>query len=256
MTLTVRDLTISYPMSGGDLVAVEDVSLETEPGEFITIIGPSGCGKSSLLHAIGGMLQPAHGQVELEGKRVTAPDPGSAAFVFQDYSLLPWKTVLENVELGLVFSGVSRNDARRVASKKLESVGLADFVGAYPRQLSGGMQQRAAVARALAMEPKYLLMDEPFGALDEQTRRALGADLGQRLSRTGQGVVLITHSLEEAIYWADRIVVMSARPGRILKEIRVEGARPRPLEFMTTPEFAHIRAELFSLIQTTGVEAT
>jgi NitT/TauT family transport system ATP-binding protein len=183
------------------------------------------------------------------GSPVTQPDPHKAAFVFQDYSLLPWKTVIENVELGLVFAGARRAEARKTAEAKLEMVGLSEFAGSRPRHLSGGMQQRVAVARALAMEPAYLLMDEPFGALDEQTRRSLGADLGGRLTRGGQGVVLITHSLEEAIYWADRIIVLSARPGRILKEIRVHGDRPRPLEFMTTPEFTKIRAELFSLIQ-------
>lgn len=255
MTLAVQDLTISYPVRSGELLAVDDVNLETRPGEFVTIIGPSGCGKSSLLHAMGGMLAPSRGRVELEGSTVTEPDPTQAAFVFQDYSLLPWKTVIENVELGLRFSGVARGEARRAAAEKLQNVGLGEFSDAYPRHLSGGMQQRAAVARALAMEPKYLLMDEPFGALDEQTRRSLGADLGGRLSRSGQGVVLITHSLEEAIYWADRIIVMSARPGRIITEISVEGARPRPLEFMTTPEFATIRAELFSLIQGSVSEA-
>jgi len=249
MALNISDLSITYPTKDGELLACENISLRVEPGEFVTVIGPSGCGKSTLLHVMGGMLKPTRGAVDLDGVPVTQPDPRKAAFVFQDYSLLPWKTVIENVELGLIFAGVSRRTARQTAAEKLATVGLSEFAGARPRQLSGGMQQRVAVARALAMEPAYLLMDEPFGALDEQTRRSLGADLGQRLTATGQGVVLITHSLEEAIYWADRIVVLSARPGRVLTEIRVAETRPRSLDFMTTPEFAGIRAELFSLIQ-------
>lgn len=249
MSLTLNDVSITYSLSKGELLACQDISLEIRPGEFVTVIGPSGCGKSTLLHAMGGLLTPSRGTVEMDGAGVDGPDPHRAAFVFQDYSLLPWKTVVENVELGLVFAGRPKKAARRVAEEMLHRVGLEQFATAYPRHLSGGMQQRAAVARALVMEPGFLLMDEPFGALDEQTRRALGADLGERLTRSGQGVVLITHSLEEAIYWADRIVVMSARPGRILTEIVVDGARPRPLEFMTTGEFADIRATLFRLIQ-------
>lgn len=249
MTLKVQDVDIVYPTDDGDLVACQNISLRVEPGEFVTIIGPSGCGKSTLLHAMGGMLRPTHGSVTADGEVITGPDPHKAAFVFQDYSLLPWKTVIQNVEIGLMFAGVSKKDAHGIALQKLKMVGLEECREMYPRQLSGGMQQRVAVARALALEPEYLLMDEPFGALDEQTRRALGVDLGERLSKSGRGVVLITHSLEEAVYWADRVVVLSSRPGRIVKEITVHGERPRPLEFMTTDEFAEVRAELFSLIE-------
>lgn len=249
MTLNVQDVDIVYHTEGGDLVACQDISLSVEPGEFVTIIGPSGCGKSTLLHAMGGMLRPTRGSITADGTEISGPDPHKAAFVFQDYSLLPWKTVMQNVEIGLIFAGISKKDAHGVALQKLRMVGLEEYREMYPRQLSGGMQQRVAVARALALEPEYLLMDEPFGALDEQTRRALGVDLGQRLSKSGRGVVLITHSLEEAVYWADRVVVMSSRPGRIVKEIQVHGDRPRPLEFMTTDEFAAVRAELFSLIE-------
>lgn len=249
MTLNVENVDIVYHTDDGDLVACQDISLSVEPGEFVTIIGPSGCGKSTLLHAMGGMLRPTRGFVTADGTVISGPDPHKAAFVFQDYSLLPWKTVMQNVEIGLIFAGVSKKDAHGIALQKLRTVGLDEYREMYPRQLSGGMQQRVAVARALALEPEYLLMDEPFGALDEQTRRALGVDLGQRLSESGRGVVLITHSLEEAVYWADRVVVMSSRPGRVLKEIKVHGARPRPLTFMTTDEFAEVRAELFSLIE-------
>ncbi len=249
MTLKVQDLDIIYPVDGGDLVACQNISLSVQPGEFVTVIGPSGCGKSTLLHAMGGMLRPTRGTVEADGTVITGPDPRKAAFVFQDYSLLPWKTVIQNVEIGLIFAGSTKKDARRIAVEKLERVGLAGYRDMYPRQLSGGMQQRVAVARALALEPEYLLMDEPFGALDEQTRRALGVDLGERLSKSGRGVVLITHSLEEAVYWADRVIVLSSRPGRIVKEIQVHGDRPRPLEFMTTEGFTEVRAELFSLIE-------
>jgi NitT/TauT family transport system ATP-binding protein len=252
LTLDVEAVEIAYPTEDGVLVACEDITLSVERGEFVTIIGPSGCGKSTLLHAMGGMLPPTRGQVSLDGRSIEGPDPHKAAFVFQDYSLLPWKTVIENVEIGLIFAGTGKKSAREMALDKLENVGLEEYRDMYPRQLSGGMQQRVAVARALALEPEYLLMDEPFGALDEQTRRSLGIDLGRRLSTSGRGVVLITHSLEEAVYWADRVVVLSARPGRIVKEIEVKGSRPRPQEFMTTSEFAEVRAELFSLIQPHG----
>jgi NitT/TauT family transport system ATP-binding protein len=256
VTLKVQDVDIVYPTEDGELVACQNISLSVEPGEFVTIIGPSGCGKSTLLHAMGGMLRPTHGSVTGDGTVVRGPDPHKAAFVFQDYSLLPWKTVMQNVEIGPMFAGVSKKDAHGIALQKLQMVGLEEYRAMYPRQLSGGMQQRVAVARALALEPEYLLMDEPFGALDEQTRRALGVDLGERLSKSGRGVVLITHSLEEAVYWADRVVVLSSRPGRIVKEIKVHGSRPRPLEFMTTDEFAEVRAELFSLIQAGAHEET
>jgi NitT/TauT family transport system ATP-binding protein len=198
---------------------------------------------------MGGLLRPAAGRIRFGGEQVTQPNPHNAAFVFQDYSLFPWKTVVENVGMGLRFAGAKKSQIASKAAEKLDFVGLADFAHALPRELSGGMQQRVAVARALAMDPQVLLMDEPFGALDEQSRRTLGSDMARILEQTQRSVVLITHSLDEAIFWADRIIVMSSRPGTILEEIEVAAPRPRDLSMMTEPEFQAIRVRLFDLIQ-------
>jgi NitT/TauT family transport system ATP-binding protein len=246
-SLVARELEVVY--GAADEPAISDVNITVRQGEFVTVIGPSGCGKSTLLHALGGMLSPHSGTVELAGNVVTTPDPRNAAFVFQDYSLFPWKTVLDNVAMGLRFAGVPKKEALEVAREELQFVGLAATADKYPTELSGGMQQRVSVARALTLKPKFLLLDEPFGALDEQTRRSLGQDLTRILHDSGQSVVLITHSLEEAIFWGDRIIVMQAGPGRVVKEIAVTAPWPRDLVFMTTPEFAELRAELFHLIQ-------
>jgi NitT/TauT family transport system ATP-binding protein len=230
------------------VVAVENVDLTIAAGEFVTIIGPSGCGKSTLLHCIGGMLAPSDGTIHHDGQRVTRPNPHHAAFVFQDASLLPWKTVLDNVSMGMRFAGEGRRGSLARAREEVAFVGLADFADSYPAQLSGGMQQRASVARALAMRPQLLLMDEPFGALDEQLRRSLGSDIAHLLNDSGQSVVMVTHSLEEAVFWGDRIVVMSPRPGRIVAELSVSEPRPRDLAFMATKEFDALRRQLFELI--------
>lgn len=249
--LNVQNLEIRYS-AGATEPAITGIDLSINQGEFVTVIGPSGCGKSTLLHAMGGMLSPAEGGVYLDGTKLTRPDPRQAAFVFQDYSLFPWKKVVDNVAMGLRFAGEEKKSALDIAMRELEFVGLGDKANRYPGELSGGMQQRVAVARALAMKPKFLLMDEPFGALDEQTRRSLGRELTQILHDAGQSVVLITHSLEEAIFWADRIVVMKAGPGEISKEIVVDEPWPRNLDFMTSDRFDSLRAELFHLIQPTA----
>jgi NitT/TauT family transport system ATP-binding protein len=246
----VEGLQVAYDTGPGvQLVACDDVNLTVAPGEFVTIIGPSGCGKSTVLHCMGGLLKPSKGRVLFGGEEVTQPNPHNAAFVFQDYSLFPWKNIRENVGMGLKFSGASKAEIAEKSAEKLDFVGLSDFSHALPRELSGGMQQRVAIARALAMEPRVLLMDEPFGALDEQSRRSLGSDMARILGQTQQSVVLITHSLDEAIFWADRIIVMSSRPGTILEEIEVKAPRPRDLSMMTEPEFQAIRVRLFDLIQ-------
>jgi NitT/TauT family transport system ATP-binding protein len=248
--LVIDNVSVEYETSPGEaLLACSDVDLTVRAGEFVTIIGPSGCGKSTLLHCMGGLLRPSRGQITLGGKPFTKPDPHSAAFVFQDYSLFPWKSIIDNVSVGLRFAGVPKREAAKKAAEQLDFVGLGDFAHSYPRELSGGMQQRVAVARALVMEPRLMLMDEPFGALDEQSRRSLGSEMAQLLERTGRSVVMITHSLDEAIFWADRIIVMSSRPGQIAEEIRVDAPRPRDLSFMTTPEFQKLRVRLFELIQ-------
>lgn len=256
MGLEVKNLGVTYrAASGAPIVALDGMDLRIETGEFVSVIGPSGCGKSTLLHCLGGLLQQTSGEVEIHGKSVKAPDPKLAAFVFQDYTLLPWKTVVDNASIGLKFAGASKAEAREKGLEMLRLVGLADFAKAYPTELSGGMQQRVAVARAIAMDPHIMLMDEPFGALDEQTRRHLGFEMSRILTENERTVVMVTHSLDEAILWADRLIVLSARPGRIAREIRVEEPRPRKLQFVATPGFAEIRSELFGLLETFHADA-
>jgi NitT/TauT family transport system ATP-binding protein len=253
MSLKASDVTVTYAStSGAPLTAIENLELHIERGEFVSIIGPSGCGKSTLLHCLGGLITPSGGLITVNDSRITAPDPERAAFVFQDYTLLPWKTVTDNVAIGLRFAGAPKAARRAKAQQMLELVGLSDFASSYPRELSGGMQQRVAIARALSMDPEILLMDEPFGALDEQTRRHLGFEMVRLLTEAERTVVMVTHSLDEAILWADRIVVLSSRPGRILREIRVTAPRPRDLDFVATPEFAEVRGELFGLLESVG----
>lgn len=247
--LAVEHLTVAYNTTSGDkFVACQDLSLTIRDGEFVTIIGPSGCGKSTLLHSMGGLIAPTSGTVLHDGQPVVRPDPHVAAFVFQDYSLFPWKSVVDNVAMGMRFAGERRRTATRKAADALRFVGIGSFAHSYPRMLSGGMQQRVAIARALVLKPMVLLMDEPFGALDEMTRRNLGAEMSALLSETGRSVALITHSLDEAVFWGDRIVIMSPRPGRIVREITVDAPRPRTTEFMTSSAFQDIRVELFGEI--------
>ena len=253
MGLQANGLCVTYTsVSGKPVLALDKLNLTIEDGEFVTIIGPSGCGKSTLLHCFGGLLNPSAGTVTVDGKNVTEPDPHLAAFVFQDYTLLPWKTSVENAAIGLKFAGQKKAESRAKGMEMLELVGLAEFAESFPRELSGGMQQRVAIARAMCMDPTIMLMDEPFGALDEQTRRHLGFEMARMLTERKRTVVLVTHSLDEAILWADRIVVLSPRPGRIAREIRVDRPRPRTLDFVSTPEFAEIRSELFSLLESFG----
>lgn len=251
-----QDLSKIYrSASGGSIQALESITLTIDRGEFVSLIGPSGCGKSTLLHIIGGLKQPTSGKVTIDGTVIDRPRPEKAAFVFQDYTLFPWKTVLENAEIGLQFRGVNKEQRREIARKNLELVGLRAFLGSYPSELSGGMQQRVAIARALSMEPEVLLMDEPFGALDEQTRTVLGEELTSILAVASTTTVFVTHSLAEAVYLADRVVVMSARPGRIKASLIVDAPRPRDPDFMTSETFTDLRNELFSLLHEEFVEA-
>jgi NitT/TauT family transport system ATP-binding protein len=228
--------------------ALRDTSLDVTRGELICLIGPSGCGKSTLLNIMGGLMAPTAGDVEVLGKRVTGPMPRDIAFVFQENALFPWNTVLENVDLGMVFQGVPRAERETRARRSLEAVGLHEFAQHYPAQLSGGMRQRAALARALSLETGILLMDEPFGALDEQTRMILGEDLSVLLSQTDKTIVFVTHSLGEATFLADRVAVFSARPGTIKELIAVDEPHPRKPEFVTSAKFTAIRNQLYGLL--------
>ena len=228
--------------------ALADTSLDIRRGELLCLIGPSGCGKSTLLNVIGGLMEPTNGSVEVSGKALRGPRPHEIAFVFQENALFPWNTVEENIRLGMLFQGVSKSEHEARTRQSLEAVGLADFARHYPGQLSGGMRQRAALARALALQTGILLMDEPFGALDEQTRMILGEDLSVLLARTEKTIVFVTHSLGEAVFLADRVAVFSARPGTIKKIINVDEPHPRNPNFVTSEKFTELRNELYALL--------
>ena len=228
--------------------ALADTSLDIARGELLCLIGPSGCGKSTLLNIVGGLLPPTAGSVEVSGRALRGPVPREISFVFQESALFPWNTVIDNVRLGMLFQGVAQAERDKRAKRALEAVGLADFADHYPGQLSGGMRQRAALARALSLETGILLMDEPFGALDEQTRMILGEDLSVLLARTEKTIVFVTHSLGEAVFLADRVAVFSARPGTIKKIIDVDEPHPRKPSFVTSEKFTALRNELYALL--------
>jgi NitT/TauT family transport system ATP-binding protein len=248
--VSIRDVAQSFgkPGAAGHVQALLPTSLEIARGELLALIGPSGCGKSSLLNIIGGLAKPDSGEVRVVGQRVTGPVPQRISFVFQENALFPWYTIVENIKVGLHFRGVSRSERADRAMQVLRTVGLADFANHYPAQLSGGMRQRAALARALSLDTDILLMDEPFGALDEQTRMVLGEDLSVLLSRTRKTIVFVTHSLGEAVFLADRIAVFTARPGRIKRVIDVGEPHPRKPAFITSAKFTALRNELYELL--------
>ena len=226
--LTVENLNKKYVSHGSVTSALLDINLRIEEGEFVCLLGPSGCGKSTLLKIIAGLIPATSGRITINGKPVSGPGP-ERAVVFQDYALFPWMTVRDNVEFGLEARRLPAAERREVSSRLLKVVGLSDFAERFPHQLSGGMKQRVSIARALAVDPSLLLMDEPFGALDAQTRHLLQDELLRIWREYRKTVVLVTHSIEEAIYLSDRIVVMTARPGRVKQIVVVSEARPRDM---------------------------
>jgi NitT/TauT family transport system ATP-binding protein len=228
--------------------ALADVSFAVEEGQFVTLVGPSGCGKSTLLQIIAGLVGPTTGEVRIEGERISAPMPDKIGMVFQDPTLLPWKTALANVEFPLDLRGVDRAVRRERCTKLLTLVGLGEFAQHYPHELSGGMRQRVAIARGLAQDPRLILMDEPFAALDEQSRTRMGQDLLDIWSKTGKTIFFITHSLAEAIYLSDVVLVMSPRPGRILDTIAIDFPRPRDVDIIGSEAFGRIRNRIWHLI--------
>jgi NitT/TauT family transport system ATP-binding protein len=233
----------------GFVVAVEGVSLSIADGEVVSLIGPSGCGKSTLLNMGAGLDPVSSGEVHVDGELVTRPNR-HVAFMLQKDLLLPWRTVLENVELGQEIQGQSRRERRERAVDLLAKCRLPDFVHHYPHQLSGGMRQRAALARTLAVDPSVLLMDEPFSALDAQTKMVLQQDLGRTLAETAKTALFITHDLVEAVALSDRILVMSQRPGRIIEEITVEiGDRDNPMKRRQHPTVGNYVVRLMNLLQ-------
>jgi NitT/TauT family transport system ATP-binding protein len=241
-----------YLTGSGAVEALRDVWLSVRDGEFCTLIGPSGCGKSTLLGMLGGLVAPDAGRVVIDGQPVAGPDPGRVATVFQDPGLFPWRTALENIEFGLELKGVPRARRRAVAEELLGPLGLRRFAEKYPRELSGGMRQRVAIGRALAVDSKILLMDEPFGALDEQTRVLMGEWLLDIWRRSGKTVIFVTHSLHEALALSTRIVVMTARPGRIKSVLELALPYPRAME---SAELVTLRAKLWSEIRDESLRA-
>ncbi len=245
--LDIRDVSVTYPLARGTMTAIDRVSLSIPAGQFCAIVGPSGCGKSTLLRSVAGLVKPADGTIAIARE---TDDKPLKAMVFQGRSVFPWMTVLDNASYGLAMRGVTRQERESVAERLLRQVGLGDFLQAYPSQLSEGMRQRVAIARAFAVDPELLLMDEPFGALDEQTRLILQAELLRIWEATGKTVVFVTHSIDEAMILADRIVVLSARPGTIKADITVPFSRPRTVEAVrSAPEFASLFLRIWSLLR-------
>jgi NitT/TauT family transport system ATP-binding protein len=250
----VRDLNIRFRVKDSEIEAVRSASVHVRPGEFVSLIGPSGCGKSTLLNAVAGFLKPNGGQVLLDGQPITGPG-SDRGVVFQQYSLFPWMTVRKNVEFGLKMKGVSRNECQTQARTLLGLAGLLSFENHYPDQLSGGMKQRVGIVRALATSPQVLLMDEPFGALDSQTRVVMQEILTNMWQRLRISVLFITHDIDEAVFLSDRVYVMTARPGRIKAELTVPLPRPRTSEMTATPEFAAMVREIKGLIREESIAA-
>jgi ABC-type nitrate/sulfonate/bicarbonate transport system ATPase subunit len=248
--LQAIDVRMEYyqPRTNSRLLAIDAFSLSIEEGEFVSILGPSGCGKSTFLKIVDGLIAPTAGKLLVDGRTITRPGH-DRAMVFQDASLFPWYTVVHNVSYGLACQGIRGKEAQERARPFIDLVGLAGFEHHFPYELSGGMQQRVNLARALAVNPELLLMDEPFAALDAQTRELMQAELLRIWNQTHRTVLFITHQIDEAIYLSDRVIVMSARPGRIIADIQVEIQRPRQLSVKRSPRFLDYVDQIWNLIE-------
>lgn len=227
--------------------AVQDVSISVKPGEFICILGPSGCGKSTLLGALAGHLEASEGTIRIDGQPLSGPHP-DRGLMFQQHTLFPWKKVIDNVAFGLKMKGIARAERQARATELLKLVGLEGFENSYPAQLSGGMQQRVEIARVLINHPRVMLMDEPFGALDAQTRLKMQELLLEVWARVKTTIIFITHDIDEALFLADRILVMSPRPGRIIEEIPLEFDRPRSADLVTSQQFTQLKRHCLALL--------
>jgi NitT/TauT family transport system ATP-binding protein len=248
IVIETRALSKVYSASGSPVTALEDISFTAEEGSFVSLVGPSGCGKSTLLQILSGLLPSSHGEVLVDGVPVRGPMPGKIAVVFQEATLLPWKTVLQNIEFPLEIQKVPKLERQERANEMLKLVGLAEFGARHPSELSGGMRQRISIARGLAQDPRIILMDEPFGALDEQTRLKMGHELLEIWSRTKKTIFMITHSLTEALFLSDTVLVMSQRPGRIIDIIRTGLPRPRTYDMIGSSVFGEARNRIWKLI--------
>jgi NitT/TauT family transport system ATP-binding protein len=247
--IEVRGLSHVYEGVHGSVKALDDISMVVAPGKFTVIVGPSGCGKTSLLMMMAGLRAQTSGELLCHGAPIPEPDPTRVGVVFQEASLFPWLTAVQNVEFPLSLRNDPKAERRERALKMLALVGLDGFADRYPHELSGGMKQRVSIARGLVQDPPVLLMDEPFAALDEQTRMTMGHELLRIWSTTSKTVVFITHSLTEAVYLADEVLVMSARPGRIIDRIAIDLPRPRTYEMMATDKFGGLRERIWHQIR-------
>jgi NitT/TauT family transport system ATP-binding protein len=243
--LVIRNLTRSFARDDGStLTAIEEIDLTISQAEFVCVLGPSGCGKTTLLRMVAGLDFATSGDILLDGEPIRGPNP-KVGIVFQEYSLFPWRNVIDNVAFGLEMQGVGREERYHRADQYLQLVGLSQFSHSYPSELSGGMRQRVAVARALALDPLVLLMDEPFGALDAQTRNLLQKELLEIWDKTKKTIMFVTHSVDEAVFLADRLIVLTPRPGRVCEVMHIDLNRPRD---RTNVEFAQLRRKVLDLI--------
>ncbi len=248
-SIQVQNLSHVYVGRDGASPALADIDFAVEPGRFVVLVGPSGCGKTSLLMMLAGLREHSGGTILCDGRAVTGPDPDRLGVVFQEANLFPWLSAVDNVAFPLTLRRVKVAERRRRAQEMLRLVRLEEFGRRYPHELSGGMRQRVSIARGLVQDPPVLLMDEPFAALDEQTRMSMGDELLRIWSETRKTVVFVTHSLTEAVYLADEVIVMSARPGRIIERIEVDLPRPRRYETMSDPRFIALRDRIWRHIR-------
>ncbi|MBI5439985.1 MAG: ABC transporter ATP-binding protein [Deltaproteobacteria bacterium] len=246
--ISARGLEKSFSRAGKEVVAMQGLDLTVDEGEFIAIVGPSGCGKTTLLHMLGGFEPVSKGDLLFDGAPVAGPGT-DRGIVFQEFALYPWRTVEDNVTWALEIRGSSKADRRAVADRLLRKVGLTHFRDHYPAELSGGMKQRVAIARTLAFDPRILLMDEPFGALDAQNRELMQEELQALWNETRKTVVFVTHDIEEAVYLGDRVIVFTARPGRVKADVRIELPRPRAIEVKKTAGYLEYRNRVWDLLR-------
>jgi len=236
------------PRTGGRLLALDNIDLHVDDGEFVSIVGPSGCGKTTFINLCDGLLKPTAGRIDIDGKQITGPGT-DRGMVFQDSCLMPWRTVIKNVIFGLECQGLDNAEGQERARKFIKLVGLQGFEDHYPHELSGGMQQRCNLARALTVDPKILIMDEPFAALDAQTREIMQKELLRIWSEARKTVLFITHQINEAIYLADRVIVFGARPGRVKQTIKIDLPRPRDLSLKRDPRFLELENQVWEQIE-------
>jgi NitT/TauT family transport system ATP-binding protein len=255
LTLQSVSKVFGSPDNGSNPVpAVNEVSLSMQAGEFFSIIGPSGCGKSTLLRVIGGLLPASAGEVTVGADKITGPHPW-IGMVFQEESTFPWRTTLGNVEFGLEMRGVGQEERKTKAREMIRLVGLSGFETRYPAELSGGMKQRVAIARALVLEPKILLMDEPFGALDEQTRIILGEELLRIRDQLKQTIILVTHNINESVQLSDRVMIMTARPGKVKEVVPIDLPQPRDSSIIASERFGRLVAQVWSALREESIRS-